>query len=77
MVIVSAQVLYIKQHLLDFIIKVKNIMIKYDNASAINISKNHIQYSLTKHIKVRYHFIGEHVQNKMRSYLSLQVQNNN
>jgi len=46
----------------------KNILIKYDNASPINILKNHIQHSWTKHIEVRYHFIREHVQNKMRFY---------
>ena len=34
-----------------------------DNTSTINLSKNPIQYSRSKHIKIRYHFIKEHVTN--------------
>ena len=34
-------------------------MIVYcDNSSAIDISKNPVQHSKTKHIEIRYHFIG-------------------
>ena len=33
-----------------------------DNTSAINVSKNPIQYSRTKHIKIRHHFLRNHVQ---------------
>ena len=35
-----------------------------DNTSAINISKNLVQHSRTKHIDIRYHFIRKHVENK-------------
>ena len=40
------------------------ISIKYENTSAINISKNPIQRSRSKHIEIRHHFIRDHVQNK-------------
>ena len=32
-----------------------------DNTSAINLTKNPIQHSRTKHIEIRHHFIREHV----------------
>ena len=30
-----------------------------DNMSAINISKNHVMHSKTKHISIKYHFLQE------------------
>ena len=36
-----------------------------DNSSTINISKNPIQYSNTKHIEIRYHFIRDLVERKI------------
>jgi hypothetical protein len=36
-----------------------------DNLSAINISKNHIQHSRTKHIDIRHHFIRDLVEDKV------------
>ena len=35
-----------------------------DNTSAINISKNLVMHSKTKHIAIRYHFFRELVQDK-------------
>ena len=35
-----------------------------DNTSAINISKNPVQHSRTKHIDIQHHFIRELVENK-------------
>lgn len=35
-----------------------------DNISAINISKNHVQHSKTKHIEIRHHFIRDLVEDK-------------
>ena len=32
-----------------------------DNTSAINVSKNLIQHSRTKHIDIKHHFIHDHV----------------
>ena len=36
-----------------------------DNLSAINISKNHIQHSRTKHIDIRHHFTRDLVEEKV------------
>ena len=36
-----------------------------DNMSAINISKNHVLHSRTKHIDIRHHFIRELVEDKI------------
>ena len=57
------QILWIKQQLEDFGIKLNKTPIRCDNTSAINLSKNPIQHSRSKHIEIRYHFIREHVQN--------------
>lgn len=35
-----------------------------DNSSAINISKNPIMHSRTKHIEIKYHFLREKVAKK-------------
>ena len=48
----------------DYNIKQNKISIKCDNTSAINLSKNPIQHSRSKHIEIRYHFIREHVANE-------------
>ena len=39
-----------------------HIPIKYDNTSGINLSKNSIQHSRTKHIEIRQYFLRNHVQ---------------
>ena len=36
-----------------------------DNTSAINLSKNPVQHSKSKHIKIRYHFIRDLVEEKI------------
>ena len=38
-----------------------HVPILCDNTSAINLTKNPIQHSRTKHIEVRHHFICDHV----------------
>ena len=40
------------------------ILIKCNNTSAINLSKNPIQHSKTKHIEIRHYLIRDHVQNE-------------
>ncbi|PKU75691.1 Retrovirus-related Pol polyprotein from transposon TNT 1-94 [Dendrobium catenatum] len=56
-----AQVLWLKQQLIDFGLTIGTIPIYCDNTSAICISKNPIQHSRTKHIDIRHHFIRYHV----------------
>ena len=41
------------------------IVIHCDNTSAINISKNLVMHSKTKHISIKYHFLREQVSQKM------------
>ncbi|KAL2347276.1 hypothetical protein Fmac_001276 [Flemingia macrophylla] len=57
-----AQTIWLKQQLQDFRLKLEHIPLKCDNTSAINITKNPIMHSRTKHIEVRYHFIRDHVE---------------
>ena len=33
-----------------------------DNMNAINITKNSVQHSRTKHIQVRHHFMRDHIE---------------
>ena len=58
-----SQVLWQKQQLMDYGVKIYHIPIKYDNTSVINLSKNLIQHSRTKHIDIRHHFLRDHIQN--------------
>jgi bifunctional DNase/RNase len=54
-----------KQNLTDIQVEYdENIPIYYDNTSAINISKNPVMHSKTKHIPIKYHFIQEQVVEK-------------
>ena len=58
-----AQILWIKQQLEDFGIKLTKTPIRCDNTSAINLTKNPVQHSRSKHIEIRHHFIRDHMQN--------------
>ena len=58
-----AQILWLKQQLADFGLKISKIPLLCDNTSAINLTKNQIQHSRTKHIEIRHHFIRDHVNN--------------
>jgi transposase InsO family protein len=57
-----AQVLWMKHQLEDFNLHFDHIPIRCDNTSAINLSKNPIQHSRTKHIEIRHHFLRDHAQ---------------
>ncbi|GKB75741.1 hypothetical protein Tco_0942636 [Tanacetum coccineum] len=56
------QALWMKQALIDYGIWLDNIPIMCDNKGAINLSKNPIQHSRTKHIEIRHHFLHDNVQ---------------
>ena len=53
------QLLWMQKLLHDYGICQEHLTIYCDNTSAINISKNPVQHSQTKHIKIRNHFIRE------------------
>ncbi|KAL8115689.1 hypothetical protein AgCh_022256 [Apium graveolens] len=50
-----------KNQLLDYGLEFSKIPIYCDNQSAIAMTGNPVQHSMTKHISIRYHFIREHV----------------
>lgn len=56
-----AQFLWMIFLLKDFKLNYKNIKVLIDNISLINLTKNLIYHSRTKHIEVKYHFIRDHV----------------
>lgn len=51
-----------KQTLKDYGLVFDAITINCDNTSAINLTKNPIQHSRTKHIEIRHHFLRDHTQ---------------
>nr|GFC51164.1 retrovirus-related Pol polyprotein from transposon TNT 1-94 [Tanacetum cinerariifolium] len=57
-----AQVLWMRTQLTDYGFHFDKIQIYCDSKSAIAISCNPVQYSRTKHIDVRFHFIKEYVE---------------
>ena len=60
---------------MDYDIKLDHIKIKCDNTSAINLSKNLIQHSRTKHIDIRHHFLRDHIQNSDISLEFIDINN--
>ena len=50
-----------KQTLVDYGIKYHTSQILCDNTSAINLSKNTVHHSRTKHIDIRHHFLRDYV----------------
>lgn len=55
-----AQILYMKQSLLDFGVVCGSMPLLCDNESAAKIAKNPIQHSRTKHIDIFHHFLRDH-----------------
>ncbi|WVZ89517.1 hypothetical protein U9M48_035908 [Paspalum notatum var. saurae] len=55
-----AQILYMKQSLLDFGVVCGSVPLLCDNESAAKIAKNPVQHSRTKHIDIRHHFLCDH-----------------
>ena len=54
-----------KKLLTDYGISQDTMVVYCDNSSAIDISKNPIQHSKTKHIEIRYYFIRDPVERKI------------
>ena len=58
-----AQTIWLKHQPSDFGLNLSKISLLCDNTSAINLTKNPIQHSRTKHIEIRHHFIRDHIMN--------------
>ena len=59
-----AQIIWLKHQLLDYGVKLSKVPLYCDNTSAINLTKNLIQHSKTKHKEIRHHFVRDHVQKR-------------
>jgi len=59
-----AQVIWLKHQLMDYGVKLSKVPLHCNNTSAINLTKNPIQHSKTKHIEIKHHFIQDHVQKR-------------
>ena len=53
-----------KKLLHDYGIPQDTMFVFCDNTNAINLSKNPVQHSKSKHIEIRYHFIRDLVEDK-------------
>ena len=56
-----SQVIWMKNCCLDFDVSLHDCVILYDYTSAINLAKNSITHSRSKHIDVKHHFIRDKV----------------
>nr|GEU74023.1 copia protein [Tanacetum cinerariifolium] len=56
------QALWMKQALIDYDIRLDNFPIMCNNKGVIDLSKNPVQHSKTKHIEIRHHFLHDNVQ---------------
>ena len=51
-----AQILYMKQTLLDYDVVLEKVPLLCDNESAVKLANNPVQHSRTKHIDICHHF---------------------
>ena len=56
-----AQILYMKQTLLDYGVVLDKVSLLCDNESAVKLANNLVQHSRTKHIDICHHFLRDHV----------------
>ena len=56
-----AQILYMKQTLLDYGVVLEKVLLLCDNESVVKLANNPVQYSHTKHIDIRHHFLRDHI----------------
>ncbi|GJY96309.1 hypothetical protein Tco_0513219 [Tanacetum coccineum] len=56
------QALWMKQALIDYDVRLDDVPIMCDNKGAIDLSKNPVQHSHTKHIEIRHHYLRDNVQ---------------
>ncbi|GJT33534.1 hypothetical protein Tco_0923953 [Tanacetum coccineum] len=56
------QALWIREAIIDYDILLNDVSIMCDNKCAIDLSKNPLQHSRTKHIEIRHYFLRDNVQ---------------
>jgi bifunctional DNase/RNase len=56
-----AQILYMKQTLLDYSVVLEKVPLLCDTETAVKIANNRVQRSRTKHIDICHHFLRDHV----------------
>ncbi|GKA99300.1 hypothetical protein Tco_0827237 [Tanacetum coccineum] len=56
------QALWMKQAFIDYDVRLDDVPIMCDNKGVIDLSKNPVQHSRTKHIEIRHHFLRDNVQ---------------
>ena len=65
-----SQLLWIKQHLEEFGVRIKSITLICDNTSDVSMGKNHVHHKITKHIDMSHHFLRDNVE-KRKYYADL------
>ncbi|GKF29108.1 hypothetical protein Tco_0095450 [Tanacetum coccineum] len=63
------QALWMKQALIDYDVRLDDVPIMCDNKGVIDLSKNPVQHSRTKHIEIRHHFLRDNVK---KGYTSIE-----
>ncbi|GJZ32143.1 copia protein [Tanacetum coccineum] len=58
------QALWMKQALVDYDIKLDDIPVFCENKGSIDLNKNPVLHSRTKHIEIRHHLLRDNVQNR-------------
>jgi hypothetical protein len=56
-----AQILYMKQTLLDYGVVLEKVPLLCDNVSTVKLANKPVQHSRTKHKDIRQHFLRDHV----------------
>jgi hypothetical protein len=69
------QLLWMKTLLGDYGFSQDTMIINCDNTNAINISKNLVQHSRTKHIDIRHHFLRDLVESEVVSLSFIPTEN--
>nr|GEX35581.1 copia protein [Tanacetum cinerariifolium] len=70
------QALWMKQALIDYGIRLDDVPIMCENQGAIDLSKNPVQHSRTKHIEIRHHFLRDNIQKGNISIEKVASENN-
>ena len=68
------QLLWMKQMLANYGMAQDTLTVFCDSTSAINIFKNYVQRSETKHIDIHYHFIRDLVESKILSFEYIDIE---